>query len=58
MIGLERFDAVFADCFAGNVASRRMIEKSGYRYFDRYTMYFDELGREETCLSYVVEKGC
>ena len=54
---LARFDAVFADHFAGNIASQRMIEKSGYRYCEDYAMFFDELGREMTCASYVRVKG-
>lgn len=48
-----RADYCFADHFAGNDASRRVIEKAGYRYVETYTMFFDELGREITCLSYV-----
>ena len=37
----------------GNEASRRVIEKAGYRYVGRYAMFFEALGREMTCLSYV-----
>ena len=49
----QSFDFCFADHFEGNEPSRRVIEKCGYRYFDRYTMFFDGLGKEMTCLSYV-----
>ena len=48
-----RFDLCFADHFEGNEPSKRVIEKCGYSFFEKYTMYFDELGRETTCLSYV-----
>ena len=48
-----RFDHCFVDHFEGNAASKRVIEKCGYRYCDTYTMRFDALGREMTCLSYV-----
>ena len=50
----NRFDLCFADHFEGNEPSKRVIEKCGYKYFEKYTMYFDELGREITCLSYVI----
>ena len=50
---LEHFDACFADCFEGNEASMRTIEKCAYRYVESYTMFFDELGEEKTCRSYV-----
>ena len=49
----ERFDACIADCFAENVASRRVIEKCGSRYLESYSMYFEELQQEKTCHSYV-----
>ena len=54
---LGRFDACFADCFTENVPSRRMIEKSGYRYVEDYTMPFEELRQEKTCSSYVFAKA-
>ncbi len=50
---LGRFDACFADCFEGNDASMKTIEKCGYRYLENYTIYFEELGEEKTCRSYV-----
>lgn len=50
----SRFDLCFADHFKGNEPSKRVIEKCGYKYFEEYTMYFDELGREITCCSYVI----
>ena len=40
---LGRFDACFADCFRENDASRKTIEKCGYRYVETYPMYFEEL---------------
>ena len=49
----QSFDCCFADHFEGNEPSRRVIEKCGYRYFDKYTMFFEELGKEMTCISYV-----
>ena len=48
-------DYCLADHFEGNEASRRVIEKAGYRYLETYTYYFEELGREMTCLSYVFD---
>ena len=36
-----------------NHQSRRVIEKSGYSFVEKYTMYFDELDRNITCFSYV-----
>lgn len=50
---LKRFDACFADCFQDNEASRKTIEKCGYRYVETYPFYFDELAKEKLCLSYV-----
>ena len=53
---LSRFDACFADCFRENDASRKTIEKCGYRYVETYPMFFEELGEEKHCLSYVCMK--
>lgn len=50
---LSRFDACFADCFSENDPSRKTIEKCGYRYVETYPMYFEELGEEKNCLSYM-----
>ena len=50
---LERFDAVFADCFVGNTASQKLIEKCGYRYLGNYTLFFEELSEKKTCRCYV-----
>lgn len=50
---LTRFDACFADHFIENLPSQRVIEKSGYSYFEEYKMFFDALGQEKTCRSYV-----
>lgn len=47
------FDYCIADHFVGNEASRRVIEKCGYRYLETYSMFFEELGRDMTCLSYI-----
>lgn len=49
----QMFDFCIADHFVGNEPSRRVIEKCGYRYLEAYTMFFDELGKEMTCLSYI-----
>ena len=49
----KQFDFCFADHFEGNIASGRVIEKSGYKYIDKYTIYFDELEKNITCISYV-----
>ncbi len=46
-------DLCFADHFEDNIPSRKVIEKCGYRYVEKYTVYFEELGRDITCLSYV-----
>ncbi len=50
---LKSFYACFADCFVENDASRRTIERCGYSYLGEYTMYFNDLGKEKTCRSYV-----
>lgn len=49
----QRFDYCIADHFAGNEPSKRVIEKCGYRYLETYTMFFEELGKEITCHSYL-----
>ena len=50
-----RFDYCAADHFLENTASRRVIEKTGYRYLEDYTMTFPSLGDEEKKLrSYIV----
>lgn len=49
----ERFDFCFADYFEGNEPSRRVIEKCGYRFYERYTMTIEELGQTFTCVSNV-----
>ena len=49
----SRFDFCFADHFVDNAASNRVIVKCGYRYCDEYSMYFESLGKELTCKSYV-----
>lgn len=48
-----RFAYCFADCFEGNLPSQRVILRCGYRYYERYTLYFSALGEERTCESYV-----
>lgn len=53
---LERFDACFGDVFSGNEASRRTLESCFYRYLEDYTMFFEELGEEKLCHSYVLTK--
>lgn len=47
------FDYCIADCFAGNEPSKRVIEKCGYHYLETYTMFFENIGKEMTCLSYI-----
>ena len=50
-----RFDYCVADHFLENTASRRIIEKAGYRYLEDYTMTFPFLGDEEKKLrSYII----
>ena len=53
LVGAGQLDACFADCFAENEPSRKTIEKCGYRFAEEYTLYFDELGEEKRCFSYV-----
>lgn len=42
----ERFDYCVADHFVENDASRRVIEKAGYRYLEDYSMTFQHLNDE------------
>lgn len=49
----QSFDYCIADHFAGNEPSKRVIEKCRYNYLETYSMFFDELGAEITCLSYI-----
>ncbi len=49
----QSFDYCVADHFLGNESSKRVIEKCGYHYLETYSMFFDELGKEITCLSYI-----
>ena len=49
----QSFDFCIADHFVGNEPSKRVIEKCGYRYLETYTMLFEALGEEKTCLSYI-----
>ena len=49
----KQFDFCFADHFEDNIASKRVIEKCGYKYVDKYTLYFEELDENITCYSYV-----
>lgn len=48
----QTFDYCFADHFADNEPSRKVLEKCGYRYVEKYSMFFEELGKDMTCLSY------
>lgn len=52
----ERYDYCFADCFAENAASERVIIKCGYRFEEEYDMFFSGLG-EKHCKSYVYGKN-
>lgn len=54
---LTQFAACYADCFAENEASRKTIEKCGYRYVEDYSYFFDGLGEEKVCHSYVQVAG-
>ncbi len=47
------FDYCVADHFVGNEPSRKVIEKCGYHYLETYSLFFEELGKEMTCISYV-----
>ena len=49
----QLFDFCTVDHFVGNEPSKRVIEKCGYRYLETYTMLFEALGEEKTCLSYI-----
>ena len=53
---LTIFDACFGDAFSENEKSIRTLEACGYRYVDDYSLFFDELGAEKTCRSYVYTK--
>lgn len=50
---LTRFAACYADCFVENEASRRTIEKCGYHYVEDYSFFFNGLGEEKVCHSYL-----
>ena len=49
----QTFDYCFASHFIDNEPSKKVIEKCGYGYFEQYTMFFEELGKEMTLLGYV-----
>ena len=49
----QMFDYCFADHFIDNEPSKKVIEKCGYHYVEQYTMFFEELGKDMTNLSYV-----
>ena len=49
----QTFDYCFASHFIENEPSKKVIEKCGYRYFEKYTMFFEELGKDMTLLGYV-----
>lgn len=53
---LTIFDACFADHFKENIPSKRVIEKSGYSYCEDYSMFFDGIGTEKICSSYICRK--
>ncbi len=50
------FDACFGDAFSENEKSIRTLEACEYRYVEDYSLFFDELGEEKTCRSYVFTK--
>lgn len=41
---LQYYYMCYADCFVENEASRKTIEKCGYRYFGDYELFFEEVG--------------
>lgn len=49
----QSFDYCFVSHFTDNVPSKRVIEKCGYRYFEEYTMFFEEIGQEMKLIGYV-----
>lgn len=49
----QTFDYCFVSHFIGNMPSKRVIEKCGYHYLEKYTMFFEELGNDMTLLGYV-----
>ena len=53
---LERFDCIFADYFAENTASRKTIEKCGFRFDENYEMFFEELGEQKQVVSNVLTR--
>ncbi len=53
---LERFDCIFADFFLENTASRKTIEKCGFRFFENYEMFFAELGEQKRVVSNVLTR--
>ena len=53
---LERFDCIFADSFSENTASRKTIEKCGFRFLENYEMFFAELGERKQVVSNVLTR--
>lgn len=54
---LTTVDAIWGDCFAENVASRKTLEKCGFRAVDTYDMVFPELnGENKHIISHVLCK--
>ena len=49
----QMFEYCFADHFMDNEPSKKVLEKCGYHYVEKYTVFFEELGKNITCLSYV-----
>ena len=49
----QTFDYCFASHFINNEPSKKVIEKCGYRYLEKYTDFFEELGKDMTLLGYV-----
>lgn len=52
---LTMFDACSAGHFKGNTPSERVIKKSGYTFFDEYSMFFDDLKQEKTIVRYMIK---
>ena len=50
----RNFDYCFVSHFTDNIPSKRVIEKCAYRYFEEYTMFFEDLGKDMTLVGYVI----
>lgn len=53
---LTIFDNIFADYFIENIASKKTLEKCGFKYLETYKMEFDELKETKLIASNVLSK--